>query len=46
MLIDTHTHLNMNEFDPDLEEVGKQAEEVGVTKIIMVVVDMENSRKG
>ena len=35
MLIDSHAHLEMRDFDPDREEVIRRAEESGVTAIQM-----------
>ncbi|MCL5003867.1 MAG: TatD family hydrolase [Patescibacteria group bacterium] len=45
MVIDTHTHLDMKEFDTDQEAVIKRALEAGVEKIITVGVDLESSRE-
>ncbi len=45
MVVDTHTHLNMDRYDDDLPEVIKRAEEAGVGLIIDVGVDVESSQK-
>ncbi|MFH1539329.1 MAG: TatD family hydrolase [bacterium] len=44
MYIDTHAHLFMKEFGPDLPAVIKRAREAGVEKIIDVGIDMETCR--
>ena len=43
MLIDSHAHLDMAEFDPDREEVLNRAREGGVTRVIAVGVDLQSS---
>lgn len=45
MLIDTHSHLYWDSFQPDLDEVLKRAIAAGVTTIINVGVDVELSKK-
>ncbi|MBN1894025.1 TatD family hydrolase [bacterium] len=45
MIIDTHSHLNMAMFDPDLAEVLTRAEENGVSAVIDVGTDIPTSRK-
>ncbi len=44
-MIDTHCHLDFPEFDPDRREVVDRAAAQGVTHIINVGSDLENSRK-
>lgn len=39
MLIDTHVHLNADQYDEDLEEVMKRAEEAGIEKMVVVGFD-------
>ncbi|MFC1535229.1 TatD family hydrolase, partial [Thermodesulfobacteriota bacterium] len=43
MLIDTHAHLDMKDFEQDLEEVLDRALEGGITHIIAVGTDMSSS---
>jgi TatD DNase family protein len=45
MLIDSHAHLDMAEFDHDREHVLKRALEGGVTRMISIGVDLESSAK-
>ncbi len=45
MLIDSHAHLDMAEFDHDREHVLKRAREGGVTRMITIGVDLESSAK-
>lgn len=45
MIIDTHSHMDMKEFDTDRYEVIKRAVASGVSKIITVGVDVESSKK-
>jgi len=45
-LIDTHCHLEMNEFDPDREEVIKRAKEAGFEALITVGSDLRGNEKG
>ena len=45
MIVDTHTHLDMKEFETDREEVIKRAVDTSVTKMITVGVDLESSKK-
>lgn len=40
--IDTHTHLYLPEFKQDREEMLKRATEVGISKILLPNVDLEN----
>jgi len=44
MLIDTHAHLDMPEFDKDRDEVVKRAQEDGVDYIITVGIDLDSCR--
>jgi TatD DNase family protein len=40
-LIDSHAHIYLDQFSNDLEDVLRNAEEVGVTQIVMPNIDME-----
>lgn len=44
-LVDTHCHLNLPEFENDLEEVLRRAEEAGVAKIVVPGIDLESSAR-
>ncbi len=44
MLIDTHAHLDMPEFDKDRDEVVKRAREGGIDYIITVGIDLDSCR--
>ncbi len=39
-LIDTHAHLFVEEFEPDLEEVVRRAKEAGVVKVLLPNIDL------
>lgn len=43
MLIDTHTHLYVKEFDADRTEVITRAMEAGVTQFVLPAIDSETS---
>jgi TatD DNase family protein len=43
MLVDTHTHLTMSEFEEDLDDVIQRAREAGVMKMISVGTDYDSS---
>ena len=45
MLIDSHAHLEMKEFNPDREEVIERARQVGVSYIVTVGTNLAQSRK-
>lgn len=45
MLIDTHAHLQLNQFDADREAVIQRALEAGVEKIIVVSTDVASGRQ-
>lgn len=45
MIIDSHAHLDMKDFDKDREEVIEEASKAGIEKIITVGVDIESSQK-
>jgi len=45
MIIDTHSHLNMQPFETDLKDVLRRAEENGVSAVIDVATDIPTSRK-
>jgi TatD DNase family protein len=44
-LIDTHCHLTLEEFSPDLDQVISSAFLAGIHKIVVPAVDLESSRK-
>jgi TatD DNase family protein len=44
-LIDSHAHLDMEEFDPDRDQVLKRALQAGITQIITIGVDLRSSQK-
>jgi len=44
-LIDTHAHLDMEEFDSDRLEIIYRAKEAGVRSIISVGIDLASSLK-
>ena len=43
MLIDTHAHLDMEEFEDDREEVLARALEAGISQIITIGIDLPSS---
>ena len=43
MLIDSHAHLDMSEFDMDREEVLERADQTGVVHIISIGIDLDSS---
>ncbi len=45
MLIDTHAHLDLPEFEKDLPRVIQRAEEAGVTTILTVGIDPASCRR-
>ncbi len=45
VLVDTHCHLNLDEFGKDLDDVIKRAREAGVKRIIVPGIDPESSKK-
>jgi TatD DNase family protein len=45
LLVDTHCHLNLDQFSDDLDEVILRAGEAGVDKIIVPGVDIRTSEK-
>ncbi len=45
MLIDTHAHLNSEDFEKDLEQVVKNSVEAGVEKIVCASSNVEASRR-
>ena len=45
MLIDSHAHLDMTEFERDLEEVLDRALDSGISEIISIGVDLPSSAK-
>ncbi|MCC3144393.1 TatD family hydrolase [Halanaerobium sp. Z-7514] len=44
-LIDTHAHLDFNDYDKDREEVFSRAKEAGVEEIINIGADLDSSRR-
>jgi TatD DNase family protein len=44
-LIDSHAHLDMEEFDSDREQVLKRAQQASITHIVTIGVDLLSSRK-
>ncbi len=44
MLIDTHAHLDYEEFQPDFGEVIRRAHEAGVGRILTIGTSLESSR--
>ena len=45
MLIDSHAHLEMKDFEGDREQVLKRALKGGITHIISIGVDLSSSLK-
>ena len=46
MLIDTHCHLASSKFSPDeIEDIVRRAEQAGVSRIIAIGTDLEDSEK-
>ena len=45
MLIDTHNHIYLEEFDVDRKEMLARAEKVGVSKILMPAIDKTTHTK-
>lgn len=45
MLTDTHCHLNLPEFEQDLEHVIRSARDSGLMKILVPGIDLPSSRK-
>jgi len=46
MLIDSHAHLDMHDFDADRDHVIKRAVQGGVARIVTIGIDLASSRKG
>jgi TatD DNase family protein len=44
-LVDTHAHLDMDDFDSDRDEVLSRAREAGIEKIVTVGIDVNSSKK-
>ena len=44
-LTDTHCHLNLNQFEPDLDLVLRRAFDKGVERILIPGIDLETSRR-
>ncbi len=45
MLTDTHAHLDFSDFEGDLEDVVRRAEEAGVERIITIGTSIESSQR-
>jgi len=45
MLIDSHAHLDMDEFDADRDQVIKRARTGGIARIITIGIDLNSSMK-
>ena len=45
MLIDTHTHLYLSQFDEDLANVVQRARETGVEKLLIPDIDKDHTEK-
>jgi TatD DNase family protein len=45
MLIDSHAHLEMREFDEDRDDVIRRAKEAGVDTIVTVGTNLRDCRK-
>lgn len=45
MLFDTHVHLNADQFEDDLEQVLKRANEAGVEQMVVVGFDEKTIKK-
>lgn len=45
MLIDTHTHLYLSQFDEDLSNVAQRALEAGVEKLLIPDIDKDHTEK-
>jgi TatD DNase family protein len=43
MLVDTHAHIMLSEFDADRSEVLKRASDAGVERIVVIGIDVETS---
>lgn len=43
MFIDSHTHIQISQFDPDRDAVLKRASETGVSTILVIGFDLETS---
>lgn len=44
-LVDTHAHLDLSQFDEDLDQVVDRATSEGVTRIITIGFDLDSSRQ-
>lgn len=43
--IDTHCHLNFEDFDPDIDQVVEEAFSAGIQQIVIPAVDVHSSKK-
>ena len=44
MIIDTHTHLDAEEFDEDRAEAFARAKKAGVEKVFLPAIDLKTTR--
>ncbi|MBW1720951.1 MAG: TatD family hydrolase [Deltaproteobacteria bacterium] len=44
-MIDSHAHLDMEQFDPDREEVIQRARELGLSHIVTIGIDLDTSAR-
>jgi Mg-dependent DNase len=44
-LVDSHAHLNMENYKKDLEEVIARAKEKGIVKVLVVGIDRKTGEK-
>ena len=42
MIVDTHTHIFVSEFDPDRDQVVQRAKDAGVEKFVLPNIDVES----
>jgi TatD DNase family protein len=46
VLADTHCHLNLKDFEPDLPQVLTRARQAGIGAMVVPGIDLESSRRG
>ena len=44
-IIDSHCHLDFENFDDDFEDIIRRAKEIGITKILTICSKKENLNK-